>query len=438
MKNILIYNNVAAKTIKKIINSKKVSIIIELILLYIIFQYRIKIKINEIINSVEIELKDVDDYINNLNKYSIYREPKYILLFDYIYSPFCEDFNAYTIFKYYQNNNNNNAFYILNEGTELYKYLLKNNKTKNIIPYRNNQNNQHLFQFLLNSKIIIQSYALFFFQTIVSHVKYLKFLYICHAVNYFKTSIIKIQLSKLDKNKQHIILTSPYEYNLYKKLNLYDENAMHKGGLARYDRLNYIQKNFTERKCILVSFTYRSFKNYLYKRSLYKNNLYKLLSDDSLNSFLEKKNIDLVFIQHHNDIRKGRKIDKKLFHKIKFKNQKFLMYYIEQCSLFITDFSSISFDFMFQNKPVLFYHLDKKDKLIFKEKSFMKIDYNNNIYYNNVFSEKEKLINKTIYYINRNFTLEDGLAEKYKTLFYNKRNITQKIVKIINNIIKND
>ena len=84
MKNILIYNNVAAKTIKKIINSKKVSIIIELILLYIIFQYRIKIKINEIINSVEIELKDVDDYINNLNKYSIYREPKYILLFDYI------------------------------------------------------------------------------------------------------------------------------------------------------------------------------------------------------------------------------------------------------------------------------------------------------------------------------------------------------------------
>ena len=81
---------------------------------------------------------------------------------------------------------------------------------------------------------------MFEFQTIASKVKYLKFLYICHAVNYFKTSIIKIQLSRLDKRKQNIILTSPYEYNLYKKLNLYDDMSMHKAGLARYDRLNYI------------------------------------------------------------------------------------------------------------------------------------------------------------------------------------------------------
>jgi hypothetical protein len=89
------------------------------------------------------------------------------------------------------------------------------NNTKNIIPYKKEELNSHLFPFLLNSKIIIQSYALFFFQIIASHVKYLKFLYICHAVNYFKISIIKMQLSQLDESKQNIILTSPYEYNLY-------------------------------------------------------------------------------------------------------------------------------------------------------------------------------------------------------------------------------
>lgn len=110
--------------------------------------------------------------------------------------------------------------------------------------------------------------------------------------------------------------------------------------------------------------------------------------------------------------------------------------YIEQCSRFITDFSSISFDFMFQNKPVIFYHLDIKDKKKFKEKSFMEIDQENNIYFNNVFSNQEELINKIVYYVNRNYTLEEGLDEKYKTLFYNKQNITQKIVKIINNIIE--
>ena len=402
-----------------------------LILIYIIFNYKSNINQKRLVNLDDIKLENIDDFINNLNNYSIYRQPKYILLFDYIYSPICEDLNAFTIFEYYQKINNSDAYYVLNEGTELYKSLLLRNKTNNIIPYKNEKNNGHLFPYLLNSKIIIQSYALFFFQKIVSHVKYLKFLYICHAVNYFKTSIIKIQLSRLEKNKQNIILTSPYEYNLYKKLKLYDDNIMHKGGLARYDRLNDVHKNITEKECILVSFTYRSFKNSLYKKSLFKANTHKLLTDKSLNTCLEKKNLDLIFIQHHNDVRRGRSISKNISPNIKLKEQKFLAHYIEQCSLFITDFSSISFDFMFQNKPVLFYHLDKKDKLKFKEKSFMKIDYNNNIYYNNVFTKQEDIVNKIKYYVNRDFILEEGLAEKYKTLFYNKKNITQKIVNII-------
>ena len=131
-------------------------------------------------------------------------------------------------------------------------------------------------------------------------------------------------------------------------------------------------------------------------------------------------------------------MNKNISSKIKFLPQKNLSHYIEQCSLFITDFSSISFDFMFQNKPVLFYHLDKNDKFMFKEKSFMKIDYNNSIYFDNVFLKIRKLVNKVEFYINRNFSLEEGLAKKYKTMFYYKKNITQKIVNIINNLIKND
>ena len=439
MKNKLIYNYNEKPKYKILFTIyNKLTSLILFILLYIICNWKENIKKNQLINFDKTELKSTEDFIINLNKYSIYRESKYILLFDYIYSPICEDFNAFTIFEYYQKNNFDNAYYVLNEDTELFKFLVKQNKTKNIIPYKNHQNNNHLFHFLLNSKIIIQSYALFFFQAIVSRVKYLKFLYICHAVNYFKTHIIKIQLSRLDKRKQNIILTSPYEYNLYKKFNLYDNNSMHKGGLARYDRLNYVKKNSSENKCLLISFTYRSFKNSIFKKSLYKKNINKLINDESLNSILEENNLGLIIIQHHNDVRRGRKINKIIYPKIKLKEQKYLAYYIEQCSLFITDFSSISFDFMFQNKPVLFYHLDKKDKIKFKEKSFMEIDNNNSIYFNNVFSNQEDLINKIKYYVNRNFSLEEGLKEKYKVMFYNKNNITQKILNIINNIIESD
>ena len=127
-------------------------LIITMVSLYMIFVLKVKSKLNQLINFGQIN--SVDDFINNLNNYSIYREPQYILLFDYIYSPICEDFNAYTIFKYYQENKINNAYYILNEGTELYKSLLLQNKAKNIIPYKNKKLNSHLFPFLLNSKII--------------------------------------------------------------------------------------------------------------------------------------------------------------------------------------------------------------------------------------------------------------------------------------------
>ena len=374
-------------------------------------------------------------FIYQLNRNSNKYEKKNILLFDFIDSNVCEDTNAYLIFQYYQKINNDNAYYIINEESDLYKSLVDQNKTKNIIPLKSNFDYMKLYPILLETKILVQSYVLVTFQRIARMVKYLKFLYLCHAVNYFKLDSIKFELATLSEEKKNIIVTSPYEYNFYKKNNIYKEKAMHPGGLPRFDRLANLKKNESEKKCILISFTFRSYNNTIYENSFYLKRLQELLSDENLLHFLEQNNIDLIYIQHHFDVSRGRKINHSLFPKIKFETQNMLSKYIEKCSLYITDFSSVSFDFMFQNKPVLFYYLDIDDPFDFDEKDYMKIDNDNSIYYDNLFYDKEKLVNKIKYIVHRNFQLDENLKDKYRNMFYNKANITEKIVNVINNII---
>ena len=384
------------------------------------------------------KFKSLKQLISRLNRDSIFRQPKYLIFFDFYNNPFCNDINAYLLFEYYIKNNETNAYYVINVQSELYHTLLKKNKTNNLIPIHTHDNlYQKIYPYLLNSKIIVNSFIYMDIQKVVSRVSYLKYLFITHAIGYFKTKIISVQFNNLRKDKRNIIISSPFEYEKYKNQLKYSESYMHKAGLPRYDRLNSKKINIYENKCILISFTYRKYNNYVYKKSLFKKNLEILLNNTSLMSFLKSQNIDIIYIQHHFDFLRKRPFNQNNFQYIKYRNQSFLSHYIEKCSLLITDFSTICFDFMFLNKPVLFYLIDYKDKINFEEKIYMK--YNkNNIYFGNVFSELQPLIVKIKNYTINDFNIEDELKKKYESVFYYKTNITERIVKIINNIINNN
>ena len=287
---------------------------------------------------------------------------------------------------------------------------------------------------MLHTKILVQSYIHLDFQKIVNNVPYLKYLKINHGVRFFKTNLGLFEFSNLNINKRNIISTSPYEYELFIKYFNYSENYIYKAGLPRYDRFQNIKKKKSERNCILMTFTYRSYNNTIYVNSLYKKNIERLLNDNSLISYLKKKNIDLIYIHHHNDLYLNRPFNQSIFQYIKFMNQTSLYHYIEQCSLFVTDFSSISFDFMFQNKPTLFYLIDVNDTLNFEEKKYMK-NPKNFIYFGNSFLEQNLLIKKIKYFVDINFKIDHELKKKYESIFYFKKNITEKIVDIINKII---
>ena len=384
------------------------------------------------------KFKSLSQLINKLNRDSIFRQPKYLIFFDYYNNPFCNDINAYLLFEYYIKNNETNAYYVINVQSELYQMLLKKKQTNNLIPIHNHDNlYETIYPYLLDSKIIVNSFIYMDLQKVVSRVNYLKYLFITHAIGYFKTKVISVQFDNLREDKRNIIISSPFEYEKYKNKLKYSDNYMHKAGLPRYDRLNSIQRNISENKCILISFTYRKYNNDVYKKSLYKKNLETLLNDSSLISFLKSQNIDIIYIQHHYDFLRKRPFNQSNFQYIKYRNQSFLSHYIEQCSLLITDFSTVCFDFMFLNKPVLFYLIDFKDKINFEEKIYMNYDQNN-IYFGNVFIDLKPLIEKIQNYTINDFNIEVELKKKYESVFYYKTNITERIVQIINNITNNN
>jgi CDP-glycerol glycerophosphotransferase (TagB/SpsB family) len=384
------------------------------------------------------KFKSLSQLINKLNRDSIFRQPKYLIFFDYYNNPFCNDINAYLLFEYYIKNNETNAYYVINVQSELYQMLLKKKQTNNLIPIHNHDNlYETIYPYLLDSKIIVNSFIYMDLQKVVSRVNYLKYLFITHAIGYFKTKVISVQFDNLRKDKRNIIISSPFEYEKYKNKLKYSDSYMHKAGLPRYDRLNSVQRNISENKCILISFTYRKYNNDVYKKSLYKKNLETFLNDTSLISFLKSRNIDIIYIQHHYDFLRKRPFNQSNFQYIKYRNQSFLSHYIEQCSLLITDFSTVCFDFMFLNKPVLFYLIDFKDKINFEEKIYMNYDQNN-IYFGNVFIDLKPLIEKIQNYTINDFNIEVELKKKYESVFYYKTNITERIVQIINNITNNN
>ena len=189
----------------------------------------------------------------------------------------------------------------------------------------------------------------------------------------------------------------------------------------------FIKKNKSENKCVLVSFTWRTYSKKVFQKSEYKKNLEQLLNDKELITFLKDRNIDLINIPHHQEVINGKNYSQDIYEYAKIKKQIDLEHYIEHCSLFITDFSSLCFDFMFQNKPVLFYKIDKNE--------FIKNNYNDTLYFGNFFHKKKYLIDKIKYYVNNSFIISQDLKQKYESVFFYKHHIIERLVEIINNIV---
>jgi CDP-glycerol glycerophosphotransferase (TagB/SpsB family) len=379
---------------------------------------------------------------------SLIEENKYLYnKTDYLLADFPGDFqsldDAYPVFqqliklKY-------NAYYLT-----INKLIIKNEKVDNYLSEHIIKGNmidgdflEKYFSLVLRLKAVVSGAEYFSFNNLFYYIEYITFISLTHGINYFKANLFNSYYGNSRYNKI-VISTSNKVINLAKSYG-WKELDLIKICLPKWDKLDKKKnkRNKRKNKSIFFFFTWRQWKENIAEevrlKSDYFRNIIKLMNDKSLIKSLNAHGINLFFCLHHMlNVYKD---------KIHFKNNNihFIQQYeifkvIRNSNLFVTDFSSIIFEYMYQNKPFVMFIPDGEDHKINK---LYKLDYFNllkdlksgKISFKNKFFDINNTIDKIIYYIENDFKVEKDLFEFYESFNLTCENNTIKFINYLENL----
>ncbi|MFD1706497.1 CDP-glycerol glycerophosphotransferase family protein [Siminovitchia sediminis] len=157
-----------------------------------------------------------------------------------------------------------------------------------------------------------------------------------------------------------IVSSDAEKYDIVMDKMGYDADEVAVTGLARFDRL--IQAE--EPKNILLMPTWRDWINtdQQFLESEYYSTYLNLINNEVLQQLLEQYDVNLNFYPHYRAqdfFQRNVKVHSGRVHFIPFGSRKVQDLLIEH-ALLITDYSTVSFDFIKMEKPVIHYHFDVK------------------------------------------------------------------------------
>lgn len=339
--------------------------------------------------------------------------------------------NTYHLYKYIVNNKpDTNAVYVIDKKSKDYNAIKDLGK---VIQF----NSIFHTLYLLNCKYTINSYsekANMYSDDYKTIIKYWdisknKKIFLQHGV--IGVSRVNHVLHKNRMNYDMFVVSSEFEKEHIVKEFGYSEAEVKVTGLARWDNL----KEPKEKKLLLMP-TWRSWIKS--EDELRESNYFKtyidFINDKSLENILEKHNIKMTFYPHY-------QIQKVLsdveitnpYVTIVKQGEQTVQELINSHSLLITDYSTVSFDFAYMYKPVIFYQFDydefysrhynegpidhKKDLFGFRvtnKKAMLEI-LEKNILLLNVKETDEKKINRFIH-INKDNNICEVLYKQIKNI----------------------
>lgn len=367
------------------------------------------------------------------------------ITWDNLYEKDAEPIDGWTMFQYLQKNGYRSK-YVIRKDNPFYKKLCQEKKTKDIVVIKNSDKSvfYRLFWTLLRAKAVIKpflyNYVDLFSDKKLKKNKYIHDVYVNHGVTYLKKCAYNMYHPAISDT---MVISNDYEKEIYHQAG-WPYERMIKGGMCRWDQL---KKENKETRQLLIFFTWRgSLDAKIIKKnrecniglhpikSTYVSGIQELISNKKLSEVCRNNNIQIEVGVHHAAIDNA-KIPLFSFYAphVKLIRMQEVSKHIKEADIVITDRSSMIFDPMFINTPVLFYTPDKNNPLLNKwehaeEQYAIKLE-KETMY--NYCETVEDIVFHIQNYIKNNYKLEEVNQKINETFFYYKKDICKHIINSI-------
>jgi CDP-glycerol glycerophosphotransferase (TagB/SpsB family) len=206
------------------------------------------------------------------------------------------------------------------------------------------------------------------------------------------------------------------EYDYLLKTSGFTDKILKYTGFVRYDFLKSNPKN-----TILIMPTWRTTLFYCknineFKNSLFFKKWYELLNNKKLNMFLEKNNYKVLFYPHYEMQSFVEAFDNDMPNVIiASKEQHDVQSLLNECSLLVTDYSSVFFDVAYLKKPSVYFQFDYNE---FVTKHYKEGWFNHRKNgFGPVAEESAEVVKYIIKYCKANFKIEDKYMKNIDSVF---------------------
>ena len=220
-------------------------------------------------------------------------------------------------------------------------------------------------------------------------------------------------LNKSNMNLSFFLVSSAKEYeSIFTYPYNYDKNVVQLLGLPRYDTL----ENQKDKKQIIIMPSWRRDLDHKSNEYVKNNEFFKkfnsLINNERLIDKARENNYEIIFRPHPKVYAYIGLFDRNDYVKIDYDKERYQTLF-NNGSLMITDYSSVSFDFAYLYKPVLYYQYGDDYHFDIEDSYF---DYET-MGFGEVVKTEEELVDLTIKYIEKNCELDDEYAKRISDFF---------------------